>query len=513
MTRRSFIGFAAQCASVGLISSPHRANGDFLADRADSEWIRLGAVEMGSLLRLKEISPVELVEAHIAQFAGIQRATNAATHTPFAAALRAARAAERAILNGEVDWQSQPLFGLPFSVKNHIDVAGIPTTAAVRGWKYRIATSDADVVDQLRRGGAISFCTTNLPCLAFAYDTNNSLFGRTNNPYDIARSAGGSSGGEGALVAACGSPLGVGSDHNGSIRVPCAWNGLAGLRPTPERISLRGMHPQELIAPQAWSIGPIARRVRDLEIALPFFFDNRAAAKLLPLSDSRRIDLKGLRIAYLTKWSQASSVPTRDIQNAVAKSIKLLEQNNASIVGELPASFYRIGRATLGAMLGKDQFAIDGFRNTIKTFGCEDDGVLQDVLGWIQHYQTSVSIEQQRDDANEFSQLQKQFAGFMDDVDAIILPVHAHPAMLHGTVWPYEQSERSEDKYSYCYFCLLSGRYPAGTVRVDVTTEGLPIGVQIIGREYRDDIVLRVMAELEAAFGGWQPPANTTESR
>ena len=163
-----------------------------------------------------------------------------------------------------------PLAGVPFSVKDSIDVQGVKTTAGTLGRRNAApAQEDATVVRRLRAAAGVPIAKTNLPDLLFSFETDNLIYGRTNNPYDLARTPGGSSGGEAALIAACGSPLGLGSDCLGSVRVPAAFCGIASIKPTSGRLPRTGhVPPAGGWAEALWQIGPMARRVEDLVWAM-----------------------------------------------------------------------------------------------------------------------------------------------------------------------------------------------------------------------------------------------------
>ncbi len=509
VTRRAFLqasGLAGLMVSNELKACPNALRSQPMNDD-HRELVQLSATEMAGRVKKKEISPVDLIMAHIARINELGPNLNAVTHTAFEAALQEAQEKEKAIVQERVEWKSHPLFGVPISVKNHLDVEGIPTTAGVPAWENVLAKNDADVVRQLRAAGAIVLATTNMPCLALSYDSENLLFGRTNNPYDLTRTVGGSSGGEGGLVAACGSPLGVGSDNNGSIRLPSAWNGIAGLRPAPGRISLQGMRPiVEEDQLGAWAVGPMARCVADLELALRIFAKPNQPSTEPRLCHSSHVNLRNLRVATLTKWEHGEGKPISEIQKAVTKSADLLADRGAKVQEGIPRSLHRIGPVIVATMLGKAAFPLDGFRKRVRELGAEKDPLICAAIDWIDAWQRRVPEQVQRKDAAAFVDLQNDFSRFMEHVDALILPVHAQAAMQHGTSWPRDPEERCEEKYAYCYFCQLLGQHPAGTVRVGTTKEGLPVGVQVVGARYREDVILRILHELEAEFGGWKPP-------
>src|SRR5712691_49452 len=220
------------------------------------------ATELAALIRSRAVSPVEVVEAHLRRIERINPSLNAIV-TVSADALEQARVAEAALMSGEIG----PLLGLPLTVKDTIDTKGLRTTSGSRLRANHFPDRDATVVARLKAAGAIILGKTNTAEMAIPYETNNPVFGRTNNPHDLNRTAGGSSGGEAAAIAAGLSPAGIGSDLSGSIRVPAHFCGIAGLKPT------IGLAPMDGHTPSATGllsvgacIGPMARTVADLSL-------------------------------------------------------------------------------------------------------------------------------------------------------------------------------------------------------------------------------------------------------
>src|SRR5579885_1055329 len=229
-----------------------------------TEILALSGIGQGRLIAEGAISSEELVRAHIARIEAVNPALNAAVEVLADSALAAAREADVRRAGG---WLLGPLDGVAFSIKDSIEVAGTVCTAGT--WGYRNAppsTEDATLVARLRAAGAIPLARTNLPDLLFSFESDNLIHGRTNNPYDLARTSGGSSGGEAALIAACGSPFGLGSDAAGSVRVPAHFCGIAALKPTSGRLPRTGhIPPAGGWVEMLWQIGPRAGRGEGLD--------------------------------------------------------------------------------------------------------------------------------------------------------------------------------------------------------------------------------------------------------
>src|SRR5882724_11680412 len=224
----------------------------------------LPATEMASRIRSKTISVTELVEAHLSQIEHVNPRINAFVSIDHKQVHRDAAAAQSAVQSGEM---LGPLHGVPLTIKSSIDVSGLPCEAGTKLRAGNVPDSDAPLVARLRAAGAIILGNTNVPELLMAYETDNLLYGRTNSPWDVTRTPGGSSGGEAAAIAAGCSAGGVGSDGGGSIRVPAHFSGICGLKPTPGRIPATGHFPGS-VGPftQLGVVGPMARTVGDLNI-------------------------------------------------------------------------------------------------------------------------------------------------------------------------------------------------------------------------------------------------------
>jgi len=228
-----------------------------------SELTFLSAVSMAELIRKKKLSPVEIVEAHLSKITRLDPQLNAYVHVNSDAALQQACVAEQCVTQNQT---LGPLHGVPLSIKSSIDVGGLRCESGTKLRASHVPPLDAPLVSRLRNAGAIILGVTNTPELLMAWETDNLLYGRTNNPWDLSRTPGGSSGGEAAAIASGCSAGGVGSDGGGSIRVPAHFSGICGLKPTPGRIPATGHYPNS-VGPFALIgvVGPMARTVADLK--------------------------------------------------------------------------------------------------------------------------------------------------------------------------------------------------------------------------------------------------------
>ena len=267
-----------------------------------TDFLSLSATAQASLIADLSISSEELVRDHLDRIAQINPTLNAVVETLEPTALAAARRSDARRSNGEA---LSPLDGVPFSLKDSIEVAGTTCTAGTLGYRNNPpSTADSTLVARLRAAGAIPIARTNLPDLLFAFESDNLIHGRTNNPYDLARTSGGSSGGEAALIAACGSPMGLGSDAAGSVRVPAHFCGITSLKPTSGRLARTGhVPPAGGWVEAVWQIGPMARHVEDLCGMMPILLgpDGRDRTVVpMPYGDPYRVNISQLRIAVFT---------------------------------------------------------------------------------------------------------------------------------------------------------------------------------------------------------------------
>src|SRR5437870_6977577 len=259
----------------------------------------LPAVSIADKIRRKELSPVEVIEIHLSRIEELNPKLNAFVQVDAEGARQQARAAQDALMLGD---PVGPLHGVPISIKSSIEVAGFCWEAGTKLRAGCVGSQDAPLVQRLRNAGAIVLGVTNTPELLMAWETDNLLYGRTNNPWDLTRTPGGSSGGEAAAIASGMSAAGVGSDGGGSIRVPAHFSGICGLKPTPGRIPATGHFPNS-VGPFALIgvVGPMARTVADLKVLFevmqgPDIGDPSAVS--VPVRWPSHAELKGIRIGY-----------------------------------------------------------------------------------------------------------------------------------------------------------------------------------------------------------------------
>ena len=285
----------------------------------------LPAVVMAQQIREKKISPVELVDAHLATIERLNPKLNAFVHVDAERVRREARAAEASVMKGK---SAGPLHGVPISIKSSVEVAGLRCESGTRLRSGFIPAQDAPLVTRLRHAGAIVLGVTNTPEFLMAWETDNLLYGRTNSPWDLERTPGGSSGGEAAAIAAGMSAGGVGSDAGGSIRVPAHFSGICGLKPTPGRIPSTGHFPASS-GPFALIgvVGPMARTVADLKVLFEVMQgpdDGDASAVPVPATlAERRAKSRTCAVGYFADDGRTPVTPeTRDAVQTAANALR-----------------------------------------------------------------------------------------------------------------------------------------------------------------------------------------------
>ena len=452
--------------------------------------------DIARAIRTGAVSSQVLTLAYLRRIEAVNPGLNAIVHVSAAQAMDAARQADDALSAGA---QTGPLHGVPMTLKDSIDTAGVQTTWGTLGRSQYVPQHDATVASRLRAAGAVLLGKTNTPEFTLSFETDNLVFGRTRNPFDPARSPGGSSGGAAAAVTSALCAFDIGSDTGGSIRVPSHCCGTAGLKPTQGRVPRTG-HAVSFggIHDPLTQLGPIARSVADLELIFRIIAGPDGQDPFIPpvpLRDSSAITIRGLRIG----WHADNGIftPSPDIQAVTAAAAKALVEAGAVTREVVPGTLPR----TLEEL------------NPLFVWNSDGGAWIQRMLDAAGTSKPHPLIAEQitdqwQVDSAEFTRLMEQrdrFRGamlaFMQDYDALLTPVAGFVAPPYGTA----EDEAHFPGYSYTQVYNLSGQ-PVVVVRCGTSPEGLPIGVQIAAQPWREDVALAVARHLETVFGGWQAP-------
>jgi amidase len=446
------------------------------------------AATVCGMIRDKRISAKEVVRASLDRIEEVNSQLNAVVRLAADRALEEAREADKLVANGQT---KGPLHGLPITIKDSIDTVGIITTGGTKGRSAFVPTEDATVVARLRQAGAIVIGKTNTPELTLSFETDNEVYGRTNNPYDPSRTCGGSSGGAGAIVSAGGSYLDIGSDTVGSVRVPAHCCGIAGIRPTSGRVPRTGhIIPYGLGSLDSLTtLGPMARYVDDLAFCLPVVvgIDWRDPAIIpMPLGDANAVELKEFRIAFFT--DNGIVTPTVETIQAVEDSANSLVDIGMGVEEARPDAIVR---------------TLDVFLSLWRTYSGAWRQKLLVKAGTIEATEKAdeepLSAASLADLAENVGCFRSEMLAFMEEYDILICPVNAYPALPHGS-W-----SDNMPAYSYTAAFNLTG-WPVVVARAGTSPEGLPIGVQIVARPWCEHQALATAKQIERIMGGWRKP-------
>ena len=461
--------------------------------------------EMAEGVRASKISPVELTEAHLSRIHELNPRLNAFVTVDSEHACDQARSAEAALSLNEKSKSLGSLHGVPISIKSSIDVAGLPCECGSNLRKGRIPSEDAPLVSRLRAAGAVILGNTNVPEFLMAYETDNLLYGRTNNPWDLSRTPGGSSGGEAAAIASGCSAGGVGSDGGGSIRIPAHYTGICGLKPTPGRIPSTGHFPASA-GPFAHLgvVGPMARTVRDVErlfevMAGPDPGDPASAPVRLRRWSEQEI--RQLGVAYFVDEEDTPVTP--GTAAAVRTAAEALRCQGFRVTEWRPPNLDRVWQLWWNLFGRAGQMA---FAPTIE--GREEE--LSPILRAFRAKVAETPPLTTQDLLNTLlarDVLRGNLLAKMEEFPILLCPVCAVPAFRHGEREWSVQGRTVEylKAMSYSQWFNLLGN-PAAVAPVGRSPEGLPIGVQVVGRPWEEEAVLAVAAKMEDACGGFRCP-------
>jgi Asp-tRNA(Asn)/Glu-tRNA(Gln) amidotransferase A subunit family amidase len=465
----------------------------------------LSASQIAEQVRTRKVSPVEVVKAHLACIEKLNPKINAFVQLDAQRALMQARDAETAVTQ---NLTLGHLHGVPISIKSSIDVAGMRCEAGTKLRAGYVASGDAPLVTRLRNAGAIILGVTNTPELLMAWETDNLLYGRTNNPWDLSRTAGGSSGGEAAAIASGCSAGGVGSDGGGSIRVPAHFCGICGLKATPGRIPATGHYPRS-VGPFTLLgvVGPMARTVADLKLLFeamqgPDLGDPAAAP--VPVRWRSSAELKKIRVGYFeddgrTPVTSETRVAVRQAAEALCRSGFEVEPFRPEGLDEARELWWKFFGVAGGMLLGPLTSGREAeLSPTLKEFNswvsAEDPHTAQTLLDtWI-----------------ETDLLRMQIFEQMEKFPVLLCPVASIPAFRHGErSWLVEgKTVQYLDAWSYCEWFNLLGM-PAGVVPVTRSAAGLPVGVQVVARPWEEESVMAILQVIEETRGAWKRPPDS----
>jgi amidase len=453
-----------------------------------------GAAALAGRIRNGDVSAREAVDACLDAIDRVNGELNAVVQIVAERARHEAAAADERQAAGV---ELGPLHGVPVTIKDCFATEGIVTTVGTTGLRSFVPDADDVTVARLRDAGAIVVGKTNCPELLMGLESDNAVYGRTVNPHDITRTCGGSSGGEAAIVAAGASPLGLGSDSGGSLRVPAHFCGVPTLKPTHGRVpTTSAVFPSSGPFSRLRAVGTLAPTVADLGLALGILAgpDGRDPwAAPVALRDPDAADVNGLRVAVYTQDGVSS--PTPETVAAVEGAAVALDKAGASVEpARLPGVDQTVDLFT--GILGGDGGA--GLRRILEAVGTTEPGpLIANMLAFV-----SAGVQPASEYADRLARWDRfrlDAMTFLDRFDVVLSPVAAVPALPHGTTFQHIS------EFGYVFTHNLTG-WPAAVVRGGTSPEGLPIGVQIAAGPWRDDRALAVARHLESELGPFAPP-------
>ena len=456
----------------------------------------LSLAEMSAQVRSRTISPVELVEAHLERIARDNPSLNAFVIQLTEEARAAARLAETRPPIG-------PLHGVPVTVKDSFDMAGLATLCGSRFYAGAVAGEDSTAARRLKAAGAIILGKTNCPEFLMNYETDNYVAGRTNSPWDLERTPGGSSGGESAAISSYMSAGGIGSDGGGSIRIPAHFSGIAGLKPTPGRVPATGhlpriAHPGGLLGVG----GPMARTARDVRILFEVLAGHDPADPFSVPMPLQKYNVDGLRVGVMTQFANVPvQAPIRDaVLSAAGKLADLgfrTEEFSPRGIEDAPELWWFFfgrlpARSVMSFIEGREQDAhwsgTELFRQGLE----EPEPTVSDLLA-------------------AFAKRDQMRAGLlrrMEDVPVVLLPVCGVTAFRHRErQWetPGGTIGLRDAMAPVTPFNLLG--MPGLVIPWTKSPEGLPIGIQLVGQPWREEMLFEIAERLEEARGPFGGPA------
>jgi amidase len=484
---------------------------------AKSQWSFATAVELSAALKARKVSAVELAKDAIGRIERHDAKVNAVCVRDFARGLEAARAADAALAHGD----SKPLLGIPLTVKESYNVGGLPTTWGFPAQKDFTPPEDALSIARVKAAGGVVLAKTNVPLALGDWQSYNDIYGTTNNPFDLTRTPGGSSGGSSAALAMGYGPLSLGSDIGGSLRVPAFHCGVYAHKPTFALVPPRG-HTLPPLPPLPFDrdlavIGPMARSAADLSLLLdviagPDPIENGKGYRLA-LPPPRHDELKSFRVLLI------DSDPLLPTDVAVRGAIEKLAGNlamagvsverSSPLLPDFAAStrlYMRMLLSFLAASFQPEIYA--AAKDAAAKLAADDNSLAAERLRGIALSHRDWLIA----DGGR-GRLRAQWRELFRSFDAVICPVMPTPAFPHDHSADQEQRTIQIDRNKYPYLDQLAWPglatlpgLPATAIPIGVSPEGLPVGVQIVGPWLEDRTALKLAELIEREFGGFVPP-------
>ena len=460
-----------------------------------ADLLTSSSVKIGEKIAAGQISSREIVESVLERIREVNPKLNAVVNLNEQEAMATATKMDEEI---NTNGGRSPIHGVPMTIKDSLNTKGVRTTWGTQGRKEFVPTEDATLVRRLKEAGAVLIGKTNTPEFTLAPDTDNLVYGRTNNPFDPSKSPGGSSGGAAAIISSCGSYFDIGSDTGGSIRMPAHCCGIAGIKPTSGRIPRTGhcisyAHgPTESLTQN----GPMSRWVEDLLPILkivsgPDWVD----PFIVPMGyGNETISMDNLKVAFHT--NNKLMEPTSEIQELVLECARSLVKKGAKVSENYPEALMMVGEIDGKNSSGDGRSWVR--RLLAKSGTTEPSEFIKQRLS----QSTELPVSEFTNILEQVDEYRSKMTSYIKDFDVILCPTSARTALLPG--------QALEPEYKFVYYTSaynITG-WPAGVVRVGTSNEGMPISIQVVGKPWQEHVVIAVMKFLESTYGGWGSPDN-----
>ncbi len=477
-----------------------------------SELVYSTATELAKMIRERTVSASKVLDAHLERIAQHNPALNAIVTPNEEAARQRATEADTALDRGEV-WG--PLHGVPVTIKDVFETAGLRTTSSFQPLADYVPRQDATAVARLRAAGAIILGKTNMPVLAMDFQSDSPIFGRANNPWNTAHTPGGSTGGGAASLAAGLSPLELGSDIGGSVRIPAHFCGIFSLKTSEHLVPLTGHIPEPPGAPRAvrhmGTVGPLARSVEDLRLALSLIAGPDGQRWETPPVPVTPVPSRPLR-EYRFAWTDDFGVPvTQDTRTMLETVVEGLTQAGCRVERLSPAGFdFDVAWKTWGEMLGAEIGAgmdlVPRLLSTMQYLMMPDSSTLNRSLA----RSMGLSMPRYVRTLTRRDALITKLEQFLSEWDAWLCPVASGPAFTHRKMGQAIEVDGQKVSYmeaggGYTTVFNMTGS-PVVVLPAGSSKDGLPIGIQVVGRRWRDMELLAVAEALTEVTGKFRRP-------
>lgn len=448
--------------------------------------------QIAEAIKTRQVTAKQVTTTFLDRINTVNPQLNAVIASNADSALKHAERADLALAGGETP---EKLFGVPMTIKDSLDTFDMVTTWGTQGRHDTRPGSDATCVARLRNEGAILLGKTNTPEFTLSFKTDNLLFGKTNNPYDVSRTPGGSSGGAAAAIASRCTPFDVGTDTGGSIRLPSHFCGIAGIKPTTGRVPCTGnaLPSMGLIAPLSQP-GPMAKYVDDLIYLLeimqgPDNIDPHAIPSTW--HNPYEVNTKTLRIGY--HLDNGIVTPDPAIQDAVGNAVELLKTEGLKCDESRP-----LGVEMAGFIYSRLFAADEGEMLDLLLEDCRTESPSPPVANFLQREPGGLSAVEFAQTIHLWHNYQSSMLSYFNDYDILVCPVNAKTAIAHT------ETEDFQD-YTYTAAYNLTG-WPGVVIRAGTDPDGLPVGVQILARPFADHEALAIAVLLEKQLGSFDAP-------